>query len=158
MTIQIITPQFDRIEELEFDWKPENDAEFMGVVKNAPMNILTGLGFGKWETMNNLISENNDRSENDVIQIPIINSDEDYFEVDNSKLEMTSEPLEEDEMVMLFPHEWYDLIPDGFMVTGLFGETYPFKKGESDDDRRFGCLSYGIRRKIEETNKTDNNE
>ena len=47
--------------------------------------------------------------------------------------------------LMLFPHEWYDCIPEGFMVECIGGETEPFKKGVTDDDRRFGMLAYGVR-------------
>lgn len=44
----------------------------------------------------------------------------------------------------LYPHEWYAFIPDDYEVFGLFGEAYKFKHGESDDDKRFGCLPYGF--------------
>lgn len=52
--------------------------------------------------------------------------------------------LKEGEIHYLFPGEWYNLIPNGFEVTGIFGEKYLFKNGESDDDIRFGCLSFGF--------------
>ena len=45
---------------------------------------------------------------------------------------------------MLFPYEWYDIIPDNFTVTGLYGEKFSFKRGITDNDMRFGCLGYGI--------------
>lgn len=47
----------------------------------------------------------------------------------------------------LFPHEWYDRIPEGFEIHGLSGEIYTFAKGVSDDDMRFGALPYGIFKK-----------
>jgi hypothetical protein len=49
-----------------------------------------------------------------------------------------------DETLLLFPCEWYDCIPDGYIVTNIFGEEESFEHGKTDDDRRFGCLSYGF--------------
>jgi hypothetical protein len=44
----------------------------------------------------------------------------------------------------LFPKEWYAIIPNGFMVTDINGEQEPFERGVTDDDYRFGCLSFGF--------------
>lgn len=44
----------------------------------------------------------------------------------------------------LFPKEWYAIIPDGFLITQIDGEQEEFKRGETDDDYRFGCLSFGF--------------
>lgn len=44
----------------------------------------------------------------------------------------------------LFPKEWYGIIPDGFLITQIDGEQEQFKRGETDDDYRFGCLSFGF--------------
>ncbi len=49
----------------------------------------------------------------------------------------------------LFPGEWYDHIPDGYEVLDIFGEKEAFRRGRSDDDIRFGCLSYGFARPAE---------
>jgi hypothetical protein len=95
-----VIPQFDRINKLEFEWKPQNEKEFMSIVEKAPYDILKGLGFSKWD----------------------------------------------EDGLILFPAEWYDIIPDGFIVTDIFGEQESFKNGETDDDKRFGCLSFGIKR------------
>ena len=46
--------------------------------------------------------------------------------------------------LMLFPSEWFDIIPEGFKVTDIFGDTKPFCRAEASDDRRFGCLSFGV--------------
>lgn len=43
----------------------------------------------------------------------------------------------------LIPAKYYDIIPDGFAVTTISGNVEKFKHGETDDDQRFGCLSYG---------------
>lgn len=50
-----------------------------------------------------------------------------------------------DDSLVLFPAEWYDHIPNGFLVTDINGDVEPFQHGSTDNDRRFGCLAYGIR-------------
>jgi hypothetical protein len=45
----------------------------------------------------------------------------------------------------LFPAEWYEHIPRGFMVESIDGANEPFEPGVTDNDRRFGALSYGVR-------------
>lgn len=52
---------------------------------------------------------------------------------------------DEELKLWLFPGEWYDHIPEGYMVTDIFGHDEPFEKGKTDDDIRFGCLSFGVR-------------
>lgn len=47
--------------------------------------------------------------------------------------------------LMLFPAEWYEAIPSGFEVETISGRTEFFVPGETDNDRRFGCLAYGVR-------------
>lgn len=47
----------------------------------------------------------------------------------------------------VFPGEWYDYIPPGYIITGICGDDEPFVPGETDDDIRFGCLAYGWIRK-----------
>lgn len=148
-SVQIITPQFERTKPLAFEWKPANEQEFYEIVNNAPWKILMGLGFGKWDSMNNIIKENIPKPIHEEFSIPIINKPGEEFVVDVGRGEAPIKLLEVDEDVILFPGEWYELIPDGFIVTGLNGEQYPFEKGKSDDDIRFGCLPYGIRRKQE---------
>lgn len=143
----IMTPQFERTEELEFTWKPQNPEEFNALVNKAPYDILKGFGFRKWDTMNNVIKENSGKPKSKKVEIPIINSDENLC-IDIGSQDSPTTLLEKDEDILLFPHEWYNVIPENFMVTGLYGEQYPFKKGDSDDDKRFGCLPYGIRKLI----------
>ena len=57
------------------------------------------------------------------------------------------EPDEQGNVLWLFPAEWYDFIPDGTTVTCISGEVEKFRRGETDDDRRFGALAYGFVRK-----------
>jgi hypothetical protein len=54
------------------------------------------------------------------------------------------EPNAKGEVLWLIPGEWYDHIPEGFPLTCIDGETAPFKRGETDDDIRYGCLAYGV--------------
>jgi hypothetical protein len=57
--------------------------------------------------------------------------------------------------LLLFPHEWYDCIPEGYIVRDINEEDEPFKHGETDNDIRFGCLAYGFAR--EPSNPLDTN-
>ena len=147
--IEIITPQFERTNKLAFEYKPKTVYEFMAIVETAPRSILSGLGFGKWDTMNNCIKENMGKPSHEEVEIPIINSKQgETAKFDIGHGGCPTKLLEIDEDILLFPAEWYGIIPDGFIVTGLNGESYPFENGKSDDDMRFGCLAYGIRRKV----------
>lgn len=49
-----------------------------------------------------------------------------------------------DGRLMLFPHEWFAKIPDGLMVEDISGEIFFWKREEMSNDKRFGCLAYGI--------------
>lgn len=64
---------------------------------------------------------------------------------------MTKDQLQElgmrewdEEGLMLFPGEWYDFIPAGYEIVTITYSKEKFKPGKTDDDIRFGCLSYGI--------------
>jgi hypothetical protein len=47
-------------------------------------------------------------------------------------------------MLWVFPVEWYPRIPAGLPVVDIFFRVEPFEPGVTDDDYRFGCLSYGV--------------
>lgn len=51
-----------------------------------------------------------------------------------------------DSEIWLYPGEWFDSIPDGYPVVGLFGKATLFDRATADDDIRFGCLPYGFGR------------
>ena len=53
------------------------------------------------------------------------------------------------EVCYLYPDEWYDYIPNGYRILSISGNEEIFTKGETDDDIRFGCLSFGFKRKEE---------
>jgi len=54
------------------------------------------------------------------------------------------EPNEKGEVLWLLPGEWYDRIPEGFPLVCISGRQELFKRGETDDDIRYGCLAYGV--------------
>lgn len=56
---------------------------------------------------------------------------------------------EDGKVLYLFPEEWYDCIPDGYIVTDIFWEDEPFRKGKMDNDIRCGALAYGFARTLE---------
>lgn len=45
----------------------------------------------------------------------------------------------------LFPAEWYPKLPAGLKVETISGRVEEFEPGKTDDDQRFGALSFGIR-------------
>ena len=47
-------------------------------------------------------------------------------------------------IVMLFPKESLDLIPEGFPVVNIFGVSKKFHKEEQSSDARRGALSIGV--------------
>lgn len=167
--ISIYLPQFDRTEKLDYD-TPKTIEEFTSIVSSAPTEILFGFGFRKWSSMNDCIKENIERvGQPESITVPAYSLDQAVdaitAAIEDKELpepeggtitlgghrndrETPKNLLEQDEDIWLFPKEWYDLIPNGFIVTGLNGESYPFESGKSDDDTRFGCLAYGIRKPI----------
>ena len=44
----------------------------------------------------------------------------------------------------LYPHEWYNHIPNGTEVVDICKKVEKFEAGKTDDDIRFGALSYGF--------------
>lgn len=44
----------------------------------------------------------------------------------------------------LYPAEWYDSIPNGTEIVDIFGNVELFERGETDDDKRYGALSFGF--------------
>ena len=55
------------------------------------------------------------------------------------------DPDKDGTVLMLLPGEWYDSIPEGFMLECIDERPHRFEKGESDNDILFGVLAYGIR-------------
>jgi len=61
-----------------------------------------------------------------------------YEDVDEGELRLATHEL------WLLPGEWYSSIPRGFGIIDIFGTDETFEPGKTDDDIRFGCLSFGI--------------
>ena len=49
--------------------------------------------------------------------------------------------------LMLFPVDWYDVIPLGLEVETLSGVRAPFDRAVHDNDHRWGALAFGVRAK-----------
>lgn len=160
--IKIITPQFERSKKESINTPPASPEEYYNSLQTADWGTLKKCGFRKWDSLKNVIEENVLRKEDSkMISIPTYNiseglkaiSGEDVTPSGSLLIDLSNgheRPLTEegeDFDIILFPGEWYNSIPDGFVVVGLFGEKYPFQKGVSDDDIRSGCLPYGILRK-----------
>lgn len=168
--ITIVSSPHERPKNQSIKSVPQTEEEFYQIVNNAGGQELKEYGFRKWETMNNLIKENiAHKDDSKMVNIPVFNAstpeqaadlitgiiNDDIVKSDGSMLmdlapkePVPMELLEQDEDVILFPGEWYNIIPNGFKCTSLYGEESVFIKGKSDDDIRFGCLPYGIRRKV----------
>lgn len=54
------------------------------------------------------------------------------------------EPDEHGMVLMLFPKEWHSKVPTGYEIVDINGQREKFAPGGTDDDCRYGCLSYGI--------------
>lgn len=149
--VTLVTPQFERTEELDFHYVPDNEDDFSAVLGNAPWDILKGMGFRKWSKMNDLIKENLEMESSKTISIPVINSDKPMNVLVGRQESYPTKLLEVDADMIMFPGEWFGAIPEGFIVTGLYGEQYSFHKAIADDDIRFGCLAYGFQKLVETT-------
>lgn len=50
-------------------------------------------------------------------------------------------------IVMLFPKESFELIPEGFPAVDIFGVSEKFHKKSQSSDARFGALAIGVTRR-----------
>lgn len=156
--MEIITPQFDRTDGKTIRWFPKCAAD-LDALKTASKAELREKGLGPWGEI-----------PDPEAPAPLARADVRAAMADGRPLagdiadalggraatvgEVCSllgigEPdtgtkSTERGMLWLFPFEWYDHIPDGYMVTTISEHVEPFKRGETDNDKRFGCLAYGI--------------
>jgi hypothetical protein len=105
-----------RLQDIDFEWKPENEEEFDLFIQKVSPEILRGFGFLPYKEL----TEPYRVSENDI----------------NTLLGPGRE-------LFLFPSEWYNIIPNRFPVINIFAEVFPLENGKSDNSARSGCLSYG---------------
>lgn len=166
--ITIVTSPHERPVNQSIKRAPTTEQEFYEIVNNSKWPVLKEYGFRKWDTMTNVVEENiKHKDDPKIISIPTYNLDQAAEAIAGAiegtlvqpsgsmlydlgcKEEVPMEFPTEELDIILFPGEWYNLIPNGFSVVGLSGEKYSFEKGKSDNDIRFGCLAYGITRKSE---------
>ena len=158
-------PKENREIELDFEWLPTNEQEFLDTINKAPFNILKGLGFRKYANVNSILSENTVRTQNPIQMTVMSVSSYEEFKgklidlITNGRIEDSSvielstpnlptELLPEDQDLILFPKEWHSLIPEDFELTFITGEREGFKKEVFSDEARFGCLAYGFTRPV----------
>lgn len=147
--ITIITSQHQRSWELDFDYIPSSDQEFIDTIQNAPWPILKGMGFLIWDSYNHVVEENQHKPQVDLIQLPTLNMASNQItsmEFDLGRGQDPTEKLAIDQDIILLPAEWYGAIPEGFELISISGRKELFKKGVTDNDQRFGCLAFGILR------------
>jgi len=116
--------------------------------KNFIEDLTKALGIKKGEKIN-IVTPRFERTDGRAISY-YPNTKEEY----KALKEMSPENLkkvgcqvwdEENGLVSwLYPHEWYMHIPDGLEIVDVMGNTETFKQGETDDDKRFGALSFGF--------------
>jgi hypothetical protein len=63
---------------------------------------------------------------------------------DERLLAVGMRPWGADKDLWLFPHEWFDDIPEGLEVTTISDETKEFHPDEFNRDIRMGVLSFGL--------------
>ena len=94
-----------------------------------------------------------DRTDGRTVPIPLIDFGNLFTLCEETLREIGcqkwSEPDENGEVLWLYPGEWYDHIPDGTTIVDIGGNRELFKRGETDDDRRYGALAYGFMRAAE---------
>jgi len=113
-TIEITGSQHHRDYDLEIDFIPKTEKELKAIIEYSDPENLKKMGIQVWATY--------DQEKEDG---------EDMY-------------LKPGEIHYLLPGEWYKHLPEGYEFVSIFGDKEIFKPGQSDDDIRFGCLSYGF--------------
>jgi len=122
-TIEITGSQHYRDYELEINFIPQNKEELQAIIATASQEDLQKMGVCIWTTY------------------------ESHQKEKKGSALWDGEPLKKGEVHFLFPSEWYDFIPAGFPIVDIFGVKAKFEHGSTDNDMRFGCLSFGFIRK-----------
>ena len=113
--IQIVTPRFTRPKGEPGPASPPSTREDFEGLSELPDDALYEIGLRRWGTK--------------------IDADEPGPGPPVSKT---------NPMLWLFPGEWYTSIPEGLPIVSITFQRESFKLGHTDNDIRFGCLSYGI--------------
>lgn len=124
---------------------PEGKLEH-GDVSELAAKIRAALGVGTYEEVN-IVTPQFEREDGKKITVipPKKASFFDQIKKAPKSLlkDMGLRPWDESGL-WLFPHEWYEHIPEGYMVTDINGQEEPFRRGHTDDDIRFGVLAFGV--------------
>lgn len=112
--------------------------------------LIQAIGVKPGETIT-ITTPTFDRTDGRVVPLPVIPfdnlpelSEETLKEIGCQKWD---DPDAHGNVLWLYPAEWYDHIPNGHIITNICGEDEWFEHGKTDDDRRFGALSFGFKRK-----------
>lgn len=115
--LRIRTPQFRREPGAPAPAAPPQDAQAWEDLRKLDRKALRELGLRPW---------------ND----PTADDSENAHDAKDSPLKTY--------VLMLFPGEWYEHIPEGYKIVDIFGVREVFEAGTTDNDIRFGCLPFGI--------------
>ena len=117
-----------------------------GDVNELAHKIREFIGVGDFEPVTVLLSQF-DRTDNRVVVIHPNNNAEWLDTLKTAPVSILRDlGLQNwDDDLWLYPAEWYDYIPDGYEVIDINGNTECFRKGETDDDRRYGALAFGCK-------------
>lgn len=116
--VHVSTPQFERDDGRTVVFIPRNETDIRALMDLSP-DMLREVGLQPWGEF--------DIEEGDVVR------------------EDTAKPeIEDRDVLWLFPGEWYNHIPDGMECVDVFFSVDVFKGGETDDDIRYGALSFGL--------------
>ena len=114
VTFEIVTPQFDRTRNDPPPAAPPSDWD---ALRDMDKQALKEIGLRPWN---------------------------DPDEPDEKERNQDVAMFGRRGVLMLFPHEWYRHIPDGYIVCDISGNREAFACHVTDDDKRVGCLAYGI--------------
>ena len=144
--LHVITTPRNRENMIKDQFVPATEEEFYKALKE-PLDILQSYGFGIWDSLSSVVEENiTGAGEVKYISFPSFNIDGSPAGETTIKVGAHNRPLEyrQDKWIILFPVEWFEAIPDGFNVVGLYGQQYGFDKLTTPREGRFGCLGCGI--------------
>jgi hypothetical protein len=145
--IIITGSQHDRTWNLDFDFIPKNDSEFLEFVRDCPTEMLKGFGFSKWDTYNAVIEENAAKPVSNKISFPAFNIDgsqSEDFVFDSGRGNAPIKPLTEDRDIWLLPAEWYNSVPENYTLIDISAKSHIFKRGVTDDRLIFNLSAISL--------------
>ena len=107
------------------------------------------LGVGDYEKVEVLLPQFERIDGRKIGYIPRTHREYKQLEAASTKVLVSIGCQQWDENIWLYPAEWYDFIPEEYIVVNINGKSEPFHKGVTDDDRRFGVLAFGFEQALE---------